>query len=137
MILLYVLIQWRIQPKIRFEHERSEKEKEIFEIRPIASEVEMQALRPQMNHHFNFKSIYRFMSQNNRSQASEYLAKFSKLVQLILQNFQASLIRQQSGFESLELYRSLEALRFNFRFAYKILVPKDLDIGALMISPLV
>jgi LytS/YehU family sensor histidine kinase len=100
----------------------------------------MQALRAQMNPHFIFNSlnsINRFILQNNRTQASEYLTKFSKLVRMILQNSQASLITLESELESLELYLEMEALRFNYHFAYKISVPKDLDIEVLKVPPLI
>ena len=45
-------------------------------------ELQQQSLRAQMNPHFLFNSlnsINRFILQNNKSQASEYLTKFSKL----------------------------------------------------------
>ena len=83
----------------------------------------MQALRAQMNPHFIFNSlnsINRFILQNNRAEASEYLTKFSRLVRLILQNSQTSLISLESELDALDLYLDLEALRFDHRFAYKI-----------------
>jgi len=104
------------------------------------TELEMQALRAQMNPHFIFNSlnsINRFILQNNRLSASEYLTKFSKLVRMILQNSQASLITLESELESLALYLEMEALRFNHHFAYKISVPADLDISALKVPPLI
>jgi LytS/YehU family sensor histidine kinase len=100
----------------------------------------MQALRAQMNPHFIFNSlnsINRFILQNERVQASEYLTKFSRLVRLILQNYQCALIPLESELESLELYLNLEGLRFNYHFDYKISVPKDLDKSALQVPPLI
>jgi tetratricopeptide (TPR) repeat protein len=69
--------------------------KQLAELQQQKTEVEMQALRAQMNPHFIFNSlnsINRFILQNNRLEASEYLTKFSKLVRMILQNSQAALI---------------------------------------------
>lgn len=109
------------------------------EFQQQAAELEMQALRAQMNPHFIFNSlnsINRFILQNNSEQASEYLIKFSKLVRLILQNAQASLISLESEVESLELYLELEASRLENRFEYKITVPADLDLFALKVPPL-
>jgi LytS/YehU family sensor histidine kinase len=100
----------------------------------------MQALRAQMNPHFIFNSlnsINRFILRNNKTEASEYLTKFSRLVRLILQNSQASLIPLESELESLELYLDLEALRFDHHFDYKISVRKDLDIDVLKVPPLI
>ena len=75
--------------------QKVENEKTKVELEQQATELEMQALRAQMNPHFIFNSlnsINRFILQNNKTQASEYLTKFSKLVRMILQNSQASLI---------------------------------------------
>jgi hypothetical protein len=120
--------------------QKLESERKEETLKQQASELEMQALRAQMNPHFIFNSlnsINRFILQNNRAQASEYLTKFSKLVRMILQNSQASLITLESELESLGLYLEMEALRFNYHFDYKISVPKALDIDALKVPPLV
>ena len=98
--------------------------------RKLLSELEMQALRAQMNPHFIFNSlnsINRFILQNNKAQASEYLTKFSRLVRLILQNSQSALIPLESELESLQLYLDLEAVRFDHHFEFKICVDDELD----------
>ena len=105
-----------------------------------SSDLEMQVLRAQMNPHFIFNSlnsINRFILQNNKEQASEYLTKFSKMVRMILENSQASLITLESELDALGLYLEMEALRFNYHFAYKISIPKDLDIEVLKVPPLI
>ena len=110
------------------------------ELQQKATELEMQALRAQMNPHFIFNSlssINRFILQNNRNQASEYLTKFSKLVRLILQNSQVSLIPLESELESLQLYLELEAVRFEHHFSYKVIIDNELDVMALRVPPLV
>lgn len=136
----YFILRWRLKEKFKLQLERSEKEKQLAELKQKGTEMEMQALRAQMNPHFIFNSlnsINRFILQNNKAQASEYLTKFSRLVRMILQNSQASLITLESELESLELYLNLEALRFNYHFDYKINIPKDLDISALQVPPLI
>ena len=117
--IIYTIVRWRLRQKYKLQLERSEKERQIADIKQKATELEMQALRAQMNPHFIFNSlnsINRFILQNNRAQASEYLTKFSKLVRMILQNSQASLISLESELESLNLYLDLEAVRFEHRF---------------------
>ncbi len=120
-----------------------ENEKMLHEnitLKQKSSDLEMQALRAQMNPHFIFNSlnsINRFILQNNKAQASEYLTKFSKLIRLILQNSQAATITLDSELESLQLYLDLEALRFEQRFDYKINVQKDIDTSALKVPPLI
>jgi LytS/YehU family sensor histidine kinase len=117
-----------------------EYEKRKAELQKQTAELEMQALRAQMNPHFIFNSlnsINGFMLQNNKTQASDYLTKFSRLIRLILQNSQAALISLESELESLQLYLELESLRFNHRFAFTIKVQKDLDVSAIKVPPLI
>jgi YesN/AraC family two-component response regulator len=123
----------RLKETTRMQHEN-------ISLKQKSAELEMQALRAQMNPHFIFNSlnsINRFILQNNKEQASAYLTKFSKLIRLILQNSQSALIPLESELESMELYLDLEAVRFEHRFNYKISVPKDLDISALKVPPLI
>ncbi|TMI84870.1 MAG: hypothetical protein E6H10_05005 [Bacteroidetes bacterium] len=138
--IVYGILRWRLQQKFRQQLAHSEKEKQIAELQRQKTEMEMQALRAQMNPHFIFNSlnsINRFILQNNRAQASEYLTKFSKLVRMILQNSQASLISLESELESLQLYLEMESLRFNYHFNYKISVPKHMDVDVLKVPPLI
>jgi len=104
------------------------------------SDLEMQVLRVQMNPHFIFNSlnsISRFILHNNKSDADEYLTKFSRLVRMILQNSQNSLITLENELDSLRLYLELEMLRFNNRFSYVISLDKSIDISVLKIPPLI
>ena len=117
---------------------KGEKARTEMEQRTI--ELEMQALRAQMNPHFVFNSlnsIHRFILQNNRVQASEFLTKFSRLIRLIFQNSQNSFITLESELESLSLYLDLESLRFNYYFSYNISVHPEIDVSELKIPPLI
>ena len=138
--LFYLILRQRLQQKFRMQLERSEKERQLSELKQKATELEMKALRAQMNPHFIFNSlnsINRFIMQSDKSQASRYLTKFSRLIRLILQNSQASLITLDSELESLQLYLSLEALRFNNHFDYKISVATNVDAISLKVPPLI
>jgi tetratricopeptide (TPR) repeat protein len=119
--------------------QKSEAERTGSEFRQKASELEMQALRAQMNPHFIFNSlnsINHFILQNNKLQASGYLTKFSRLVRLILQNSQAAFISLDNELEALQLYLELEALRFDHHFVYTINVEENIDPAVLKVSPL-
>lgn len=136
----YAVIRWRIRRKFDRQIEQSEKDKQLAELKQKTGELEMQALRAQMNPHFVFNSlnaINRFILENNKTQASGYLTKFSRLVRMILQNSQSTLITLESELESLKLYLELEALRFEGRFEYQVTVSKDLDIDILKVPPLI
>jgi ligand-binding sensor domain-containing protein len=130
--LVYAFIRYRIN-KIRMQHE-------IVVQKHKAADLEMQALRAQMNPHFIFNSlnsINRFILQNNKEQASEYLTKFSRLVRLILQNSNASLITLENELEALQLYLELESLRFNHRFNFKISLHDEIDAEVIKVPPLI
>lgn len=138
--IIYFLIKWRLLEKYRLQMERSEKERELSRLQHRASQLEMHALRAQMNPHFLFNSlnsINRFILQNNSEQASGYLTKFSRLMRLILQNSQYELIPLENELDALKLYLELEAVRFDHHFSYAVKVDEDLDVGALKVPPLI
>jgi len=139
-VIFYGLMRWRLNQKFRLQLEQSEKERQMAELKQKGTELEMQALRAQMNPHFIFNSLNSinwYIQQNNKAKASEYLTKFSKLVRLILQNSKSSLIPLESELESLALYLDLEGMRFDYHFLYKISVPPDMDISILKVPPLI
>ncbi len=104
------------------------------------ADSELQALRAQMNPHFLFNclnSINSFIIKNEQEQASEYLAKFSKLIRQVLNNSKSSKVTLANELESLRLYVEMEALRFNNKFEYRINVDPSLDQDYLEIPPLI
>lgn len=133
----------RRNEKQKLEHkimlQKAENDRARAEFQQQATELELQALRAQMNPHFIFNSlnsINRFILQNNKLQASQYLIKFSKLVRSILQNSQAAFISLENELEALQLYLELEALRFDHHFVYTITVEENIDPAVLKVSPL-
>jgi tetratricopeptide (TPR) repeat protein len=103
------------------------------------SEVEMQAMRLQMNPHFIFNcmhSINKYVMDNEKQLASEFLIRFSKLMRLILENSREKLIPISSDLLTLELYMQLEALRFKHKFDYSISVDPAIDTEKTLIPPM-
>jgi len=146
-LLAFWLIRYWVHAKYKARLHQSVIEKQFVEMQLRTSELqhktaelEMKVLRAQMNPHFIFNSlnsINRFILQSNKTLASEYLTKFSRLVRLILQNSQASLITLECELEALRLYLDLEALRFDHQFDFKISISPDLDVSAFQIPPLI
>jgi tetratricopeptide (TPR) repeat protein len=104
-----------------------------------ATELEMQALRAQMNPHFIFNclsSINRFVLKNETEAASDYLTRFSRLIRMVLINSQKSTITLEDEIEMLRLYLDMERLRFKNSFDYNITYSNSVDAGAIMIPPL-
>jgi tetratricopeptide (TPR) repeat protein len=119
--------------QLKSEHEKAT-------LKQNATQLEMQALRAQMNPHFisnSLSAINLFILENNRLQASEYLGKFSRLIRLILQNSQEEFIPLERELEALQLYLELESLRFENKFSYKINSDALIDISVLTVPPLI
>lgn len=103
------------------------------------ADVEMTALRAQMNPHFLFNclnSINRFIVRNDAETASSYLTKFSRLIRLILQNSKSPTIALKNELEALKLYIDMEELRFENRFDYHIHVDDDIEVEYVEVPPL-
>src|SRR6185295_18165004 len=116
-----------------------ENEKTKTELLQQATELEMQALRSQMNPHFIFNclsSINRFILKNESEAASDYLTKFSRLIRMVLLNSKQTFISLQDELEMLRLYLDLERLRFTNLFDYSISFRNHFDIASIFIPPL-
>ena len=114
--------------------------KAIYGINALLSKARLEALRSQMNPHFIFNSlnaIQECILTNKVDAAYEYLSKFSKLQRMVLNNSVKELIPLSSEIEMLELYLSLESLRFNKSFSYKIDTIGIQDIEEVMIPSLI
>jgi ligand-binding sensor domain-containing protein len=108
-------------------------------IKSRAKELEMQALRAQMNPHFIFNclsSINSFVLKNQTETASDYLTKFSRLIRTVLNNSKKSLISLEEEMDMLRLYIDMEKLRFNDGFVYSIEMDGVVDAGGILIPPL-
>jgi len=77
-------------------------------------DVELRALRAQMNPHFIFNSlnsIQAFILRENKTEAVDYLQKFSRLIRMILDNSQKTSNTIEEEVEILGLYMDIEKLR--------------------------
>ena len=107
--------------------------------------VEMKLLRSQMNPHFMFNvlnSINRYVLENDASQASAYLTKFSRLMRLVLENSRSEKVTLENELTALSLYIELETLRFKDKISYSLTVDPSVDkrftrLPPLMIQPYV
>jgi tetratricopeptide (TPR) repeat protein/anti-sigma regulatory factor (Ser/Thr protein kinase) len=141
-IFRYIILRRRNE-KQRLEHELElqhlENKKTTSEFQHQATELEMQALRAQMNPHFIFNclsSINRFILINKTEEASDYLTKFSRLIRMALHNSEKPLITLESELEAFRLYLDLERLRFKNAFNYSITFVNTIDINAVFIPPM-
>ena len=106
-------------------------------------ELELKALRSQMNPHFIFNilnSIQHFMLQNNFKETNHYLTQFAKLIRTVLNLSEKNIITIGEEVEMLKLYMNLEKMRFENGFDYEIILGEDVDedydeIPSMLIQP--
>ncbi|RDC65558.1 tetratricopeptide repeat-containing sensor histidine kinase [Adhaeribacter pallidiroseus] len=104
------------------------------------TELEMKALRAQMNPHFIFNcmnSINRMILDGETDGASRYLVKLSKLIRLILENTEKSFVSLANELTMLDAYLQLENLRFKGRIGYAFRVDEAIDPEITFIPPMV
>lgn len=104
-----------------------------------AIEVEMMALRSQMNPHFVFNSLNTvryFVLSDQKDKAKSYLSSFSKLLRTILTYSKENTISLSNELEAIRLYLKVESGRFESNFFYSIQVEEEIDLDTVMIPPL-
>ena len=110
------------------------------------AEIEMKALRAQMNPHFIFNSlnsINRYIVKSNQATASGYLTRFAKLMRLILDSSATETTTLENEVQLLRLYIEMEQLRFEDAFAVNFVVEQTLTnaqslrIPSMLIQPYV
>lgn len=127
-ICVFLLVRWRI---LRI--------KQTLNTERKLDQLKLQALRSQMNPHFLFNSlnsIQQFINTNEKKSANIYLAKFSQLMRLILDNSRSQSVSLSKDIEALEIYLQLEALRFEDKFEYQLIIDENLYLDELRVPPM-
>jgi ligand-binding sensor domain-containing protein/two-component sensor histidine kinase len=135
LILMFLIFKWRLNTVKR----KAENIRKELEIEKNMLELEQKTLRLQMNPHFIFNalnSIQALISQKDEKTARYYLAKFSKLMRMILENSRNTYISLEDEIKTLEMYASLEQFSSGNTFDFSIEVPKDIDIMEINIPPM-
>lgn len=144
---LAILLFYIFRQRLKNQKVLAAKNQEIKEVnfKQQLSELEIKALRAQINPHFLFNcmnSINRMILNNETEDASRYLTKFSKLVRLILENSETTTISLEKELSMLESYIQLEALRFKGKINYRIVLdesidPEDTYLPSMVLQPFV
>ena len=128
-----------------FHRARQQKKEKEYALKKKMQDLEMMALRAQMNPHFIFNcltSIQYHIMRADIKNASTYLHKFSTLIRQTLQNSTASVISLREEVKLLQLYMDLEKLRFGEKMEYSIELSSELEpdnqfIPSMIIQPYV
>ena len=133
-----VLLKRKLESEKRILAEKELQLQKLENERRIA-DMEMIALRSQMNPHFIFNclnSINRFVLRNDTESASDYLTKFSKLMRMVLENSKQVLIPLEEEVKCLELYIQMEQFRCKNSFTYYVKYHDGVNTEEAMIPPL-
>lgn len=107
------------------------------------TELELKAIRSQMNPHFVFNalgSIQSLINQEKTADANQYLVNFAKLLRMALSSADKKLTSLADELEQLELYLRLEQLRVPFVYNISVesnIHPVNEEIPGMLIQPIV
>ncbi|MDQ3108747.1 MAG: histidine kinase [Bacteroidota bacterium] len=107
------------------------REEEKTRINNLLAESQLTALQAQMNPHFIFNainSIQRYVLEKSKHEAYDYLAKFSRLIRMVLNNSEEKILPLIKEIETITLYVELEQLRFNNKFDFTTIIPENNEI---------
>ena len=135
----WLIYRWRINVNAR------EKETEQLVNKSKMLALEQQTLNSSMNRHFIFNalnSIQYYINRQDRLSANKYLTSFAKLVRKNLDSSQTNVVALSEELDRLELYLSLEHMRFSNKFEYEIKIDEHVDtetikIPAMLLQPYV
>jgi tetratricopeptide (TPR) repeat protein len=102
-------------------------------------ELNLRLLRTQLNPHFIFNSlgaVQNYILNRSATEASSYLARFSRLMRLILINSNEKLVSLDNEIETITNYLELQKLRFPERIIYHIKIEDDLNPNEVLIPPM-
>jgi len=105
-----------------------------------AAQLEVKALRAQMNPHFIFNalnSISAFVREQDPDKAHGFIARFGKLMRVVLENSRKSEVTLASDLEALGIYMELEQARSGNSFDFYVTVDPMIDQEETMVPPLV
>jgi len=101
-------------------------------------ELQLSAIRAQMNPHFLFNSlnsVQNLVQKNQGREAHLYLADFAGLIRRVLKNSQQEEVSLAEELETLSQYIKLEQLRFEFEFEQ--IIDENIDQNHFMVPSLI
>ncbi|MGE0088316.1 MAG: histidine kinase, partial [Bacteroidales bacterium] len=130
---IWILANWRTK-QIKYQ------ERKRLEIAEKIAELELKALRSQMNPHFIFNamnSIQNYMLDNDVDTALSYLSDFAKLIRITLDNVSKKFVTLEEELNYLKYYLSLEQMRFDKKFEAIINLPNEFDYNQILVPPMI
>ncbi len=134
--LTFIIYKWRVSVKTQ----REKTEKLVYKSRLLA--LEQQTLNASMNRHFIFNalnSIQYYINSQDRLSANKYLTSFAKLIRKNLDSSVSvsGLVTIADEIERLNLYITLEHMRFQEKFDFEIDIDEKVDQENTFIPPMI
>lgn len=132
-IIIFVLIIGYFLFILRVRALKRKKDNEKLVYKNRLRELEQQSLNASMNRHFIFNSlnsIQYFINSSNKRSANKFLSNFAKLIRKNLDSSTADnfMVNLDEEVERIDLYLSLEKMRFGDKFDFEINVDDDVDV---------
>lgn len=135
-------IQERLEERIVDQEKENQillEEKHKQELISEVLNLQQKVLRSQINSHFIFNvlnSIKLFILENDVPKASLYLGKFARFIRNVLDNSISEQNNLADELETLELYVSIEKMRFNDKFIYEFDIQENINLVNYPFPPL-
>ncbi|HEY5392346.1 MAG TPA: histidine kinase, partial [Hanamia sp.] len=103
-------------------------------------ELEMKALKAQMNPHFIYNalnSIQSLFANDKKTEGIHYIGSFSRLLRQVLDNSENNVISLDKELETVGLYIQLESLRLDMQLQYRKNINEDIVTEFEKIPPLI
>ncbi len=131
-LLTFGLVTLRNRQRVR----NIRREQQTTELQEQITDLQLQALRAQINPHFVFNSmnaIQHLLLDEQEEKALVYLADFARLIRMAFESAPEHLISLTREIEFIRLYLRLEELRFRDRVTVELTVDEALDTDALKV----
>ncbi len=119
---------------------RIQKIKHEISIQTQLKELEMKALKAQMNPHFIYNalnSIQSLIASDKKTESIFYIGAFAKLLRQVLDNSENNVISLDKELETVGLYIQLETLRLDMKLNCKKIIAEDIIPEFEKIPPLI
>lgn len=124
-------INKRLQLELEIKYEAEKRKQESEMLRLQATQLQLKALRAQMNPHFLYNAlnaIQNYITSNEVASAAKYLARFAKLMRQSLEYSEAEVISLEKEVAFLRDYLYInQHLRFHDKMDFTISVDEELE----------
>ncbi len=134
-------VENRRQRELEVKYDAEKKQREAELLRLQANQLQLKALRAQMNPHFMYNAlnaIQDYVGSNEKEKATKYLAKFAHLMRRSLELSELDSIELEKEIEFVEEYLSInEKLRFEDKFSYQISIDDEIEEDLLCVPTMI